>query len=91
MQELQTQQNNTATETATNARLFLKRCLMQHNHRSPCEMVAECLEVEPTLDKARQLLGHGSFSCQEHAQGYLILPVRLQFNEARLQDIINTV
>ncbi len=48
----------------------LIRYLLRHNHMSPFEMVAACIEVNTTRDIGRQILRHKSFSFQEFSQRY---------------------
>jgi thymidylate synthase (FAD) len=55
------------------------------------EMVSACIEITTTMDIARQILRHRSFSFQEFSQRYAD-PTRdlsFEYREARLQDTSN--
>ena len=66
----------------------LIKYLVNNKHWSPLEMASVCMEVETTLDIARQMLRHRSFSFQEFSQRYADPTKDLDFvvREARLQD-----
>ena len=62
--------------------------LISNKHWSTLEMVSACIEIETTLDIARQILRHRSFSFQEFSQRYADPTKDLSFvtRAARLQD-----
>ena len=59
--------------------------LMREDHWSPFEMVHMTMEIKTTLDIARQILRHRSFSFQEFSQRYAEA-TEWEKREARLQD-----
>ena len=80
--------SNPSNQFNTETSEKLIKYLIKHQHWSPLEMVAACIEITTTRDIARQILRHRSFSFQEFSQRYADPVKELDFvlRDARLQD-----
>ena len=84
--------SNPSNQANTKTTAKLLDYLIKHKHWSPFEMASACIEIETTLDIARQLIRHRSFSFQEFSQRYANindLDGDFVLREARLQDTKN--
>ena len=85
--------SNPANQFNTETSEKLIKYLIKHQHWSPLEMVSACVEIVTTLDIARQVLRHRSFSFQEFSQRYADPTAELDeafvLRECRLQDTKN--
>jgi len=78
--------SNPSNQANTDTNEKLIKYLINHQHRSPLEMVSICLEIETTRDIARQILRHRSFSFQEFSQRYAVADLGFECKVARMQD-----